>query len=321
MHHPLAILFPGQGAQQPGMGLSWLEELAFKAVLTEAQAIFGEPLTPWLQAGSANDLQATRLTQPLLLTLEVGIYQTWLAHGGPQPAYVAGHSLGEYSALVAAGVLTFAHAFRLVQQRANLMQEACEQTPGAMIAVLRAVPDKITELCESEPFKGRIVMGNINSPDQVVLSGEAELMPAMTAALTEAGMRRCIPLKVGGAFHSPLMATAANQLAQAIEQTAFQEARIPVMTNVDGQCTTAASEFKRKLKAQLTSPVMWAQTMATLQACDPPVATTLEMGPGQVLTGLCRSCQWPGKAVSLAEQGQLDAILQTPEKDISDKLV
>ena len=273
-----AYIFPGQGSQYPGMA----KELypAFKDLMEEANAILGFRITDIMFEGSAEDLKETRVTQPAIF-----IHSTLLAMSQPEkPDMVAGHSLGEFSALVAAGAITFQDGLRLVAARAQAMQECCEKVPGGMAAII-ALPDQtIEQICEDTP--GIVVPANYNSPGQVVISGENQAVEAACTALKAAGAKRALPLPVSGAFHSPLMEPAREKLAKAIEQTPFRPPVCPIYQNVTAKPATDPVEIKANLLKQLTSPVRWTATVQNMVADG--AARFVEIGPGNVLQGLVK---------------------------------
>ena len=272
-----AYIFPGQGSQHPGMG----QELypAHKALMESANDLLGFRITDIMFQGTEEDLKATRVTQPAIF-----LHSVVLALAREQkPDMVAGHSLGEFSALVAAGALSFEDGLRLVSLRAQAMQKCCENRPGAMAAVI-ALPDNvIEEICAGIPG---VVPANFNSPGQVVISGEADAVDQACAALKAAGAKRALRLPVSGAFHSPLMEPAREELARAIEATPFRAPFCPVYQNVDALPHTHPEEIKANCLAQLTSPVRWTASVQNM-LCD-GAEEFIELGPGTVLQGLVK---------------------------------
>lgn len=253
---------------------------AFKDLMEEANAILGFRITDIMFEGSAEDLKETRVTQPAIF-----IHSALLAMSQEQkPDMVAGHSLGEFSALVAAGAITFQDGLRLVAARAQAMQECCEKVPGGMAAII-ALPDQtIEQICEDTP--GIVVPANYNSPGQVVISGENQAVEAACTALKAAGAKRALPLPVSGAFHSPLMEPAREKLAKAIEQTPFRPPVCSIYQNVTAKPATDPVEIKANLLKQLTSPVRWTATVQNMVADG--AARFVEIGPGNVLQGLVK---------------------------------
>lgn len=276
-----SYVFPGQGSQFPGMGQDLFNqsETARKR-FKQADEILGFPITKIMFEGSADDLKETRVTQPAIFLHSVILAET--LGNNFQPDMVAGHSLGEFSALVAAGALTFEDGLKLVSQRANAMQKACEISAGTMAAIL-GLDDEVVERICSET-EGIVVAANYNCPGQLVISGEVSAVEAACEKLTEAGARRAMLLPVGGAFHSPLMEPAKTDLARAIQEATIQEPICPVYQNVVALPVTNPDEIKQNLIAQLTAPVKWTQTMQAMIADG--ANSVIEVGPGKVLQGL-----------------------------------
>lgn len=274
-------VFPGQGAQFSGMGKELYEQSAEAKVMFEkANEILGFRITDIMFEGSAEDLKQTKVTQPAVFLHSVVLAKVL----GVEPAAVAGHSLGEFSALVVAGALSFEEGLQLVAKRAMAMQKACEATKGTMAAVL-ALPDKTIEgVCEK--VDGVVVAANYNCPGQLVISGAVEAVNDACEQLKAAGARRALVLSVGGAFHSPLMEPARQELAEAIENADFKTPICPIYQNVDAKPHTNPAEIKRNLIAQLTSPVRWTQIIEQMSADGFKFYT--ELGPGNVLQGLIR---------------------------------
>ena len=278
-----AYIFPGQGAQFSGMGLDLYENSALAQELFEkANKILGFAITDIMFEGSAEDLKETKVTQPAIFLHSVILAKT--LGDSFKPAMVAGHSLGEFSALVAAGALTFEDGLRLVSQRALAMQKACELQPSTMAAVL-GLEDAIVEKVCAET-EGIVVAANYNCPGQLVISGEVEAINKACEALKEAGARRALVLPVGGAFHSPLMEPAREELAAAIKNTTFNKPNCPIYQNVTASAITDENEIKANLILQLTAPVRWTQSVQQMVA-DGATRFT-EVGPGKVLQGLVK---------------------------------
>ncbi len=278
-----AFLFPGQGAQFPGMGKDLYEASAqAKKMFHQANEILGFSITDIMFGEDAEALKQTQVTQPAIFLHSV-ILSTVMGTKF-QPDAVAGHSLGEFSALVAAKALTFEDGLKLVHQRALAMQNACDEIPGTMAAIL-GLEDKVVEtVCKETP--GIVVAANYNCPGQLVISGETNAISLACEAMKEAGAKRALPLPVGGAFHSPLMEPAKTKLATAIEATAIVSPICPVYQNVVAKGIEAADEIKINLIAQLTAPVKWTQTVQQLLTDGSSLFT--EVGPGKVLQGLVK---------------------------------
>ena len=275
-----AYIFPGQGSQFPGMGKALYERSAeARELMDRANEILGFPITDIMFGESAEDLKATRVTQPAIFIHSVVLA---LCSGLETPAMVAGHSLGEFSALAAAGAMSFEDALKLVAVRASAMQKCCEQVPGSMAAIIKLPTETIEEVCAS--CSGLVIPANYNSEGQVVISGEAEAVAEACKKMMEAGAKRALPLPVSGAFHSPLMEPARLELAEAIDKTPFQAPACPVYQNVTALPATDPDVIKANLLKQLTSPVRWTQTVQNMVADGADYF--LEIGPGTVLQGL-----------------------------------
>lgn len=276
-----AYVFPGQGSQFPGMGKDLYDADSNARIWFEhANDILGFNLTNVMFTGSEADLKQTNVTQPAIFLHSV--VKAKVLGDAFQPAMVAGHSLGEFSALVAAGAMEFADGLKLVAARANAMQKACELQPSTMAAILGLEDEKVEEVCKTIP--GVVVPANYNCPGQLVISGSVEAVNAACEALKAAGAKRALVLQVGGAFHSPLMEPARVELETAIAFTPIVNPRCPVYQNVDARPHTDPARIKANLIAQLTAPVRWTQTMQHMLAdgCNKVV----EVGPGNVLQGL-----------------------------------
>ena len=280
-----AFVFPGQGAQFPGMGKDLYEtsDIA-KQMFEKANEVLGFRITDIMFEGSAEELKQTRVTQPAVFLHSV---ITALCMGEEFcPDMVGGHSLGEFSALVAAGALRFEDGLRLVYARAMAMQKCCEAVSGTMAAVIGLPDETVEKVCAEirESGNGVVVPANYNCPGQLVVSGEVQSVDEACVRLKEAGARRALPLPVGGAFHSPLMQPAKEELASAIENTEFHTPICPVFQNVDGQAHTDASEIKRNLIAQLTASVLWTKEVQNM--LEAGAEEFVECGPGKALTGM-----------------------------------
>ena len=277
-----AYVFPGQGSQFVGMGKEMYETSPLaKELFDSANHILGFSITELMFNGTDEDLKQTKVTQPAIFLHSV-IRAKLL--GDFKPDMVAGHSLGEFSALVANGTLSFEDGLRLVSQRALAMQEACEIQPSTMAAVLALDDAKVEEICKS--IEGIVVPANYNCPGQLVISGSIDAVNAACEALKAAGAKRALVLPVGGAFHSPLMEPAREKLAAAIEQTHFSDPSCPVYQNVTASAVTNKDEIRKNLVAQLTAPVRWTQSVQAMYADGATKFT--EVGPGKVLQGLVK---------------------------------
>ena len=280
-----AYVFPGQGSQFPGMAKELYESnTTARQMLERANEILGFRITDIMFEGTAEDLKRTDVTQPAIF-----LHSVVLAKCLPDfaPGMVAGHSLGEFSALVAAGALDFEEGLRLVSIRAKAMQEACEIAPGSMAAVLGLETEKIEEICarwSEDSCAGIVVPANYNCEGQVVISGSKDAVEAICTRLKEAGAKRALPLPVGGAFHSPLMEPAREELAKGIEKATFSTPICPVYQNVTSKPSTDPVEIKTNLLAQLTAPVRWTQSVKNMVADG--ATHFVELGPGKVLQGL-----------------------------------
>lgn len=276
-----AYVFPGQGAQFTGMGKDLYDNNAeARALFERAKDILGFDITEVMFNGSAEDLKQTRVTQPAIFLHSVLLARS--LGSDFRPDMVAGHSLGEFSALVAAGAMDFEDGLALVSARAHAMQKACELKPSTMAAII-ALPDETVEaVCAEIP--GTLVCANYNCPGQLVISGEIDAVDAACEKLKAAGAKRALKLPVGGAFHSPCMEPARAELAEAIDRTAFKVPVCPVYQNVDALPHTDPAEIKGNLIAQLTAPVRWTQTVRNMLADG--ATEFVELGPGKVLQGL-----------------------------------
>ena len=279
-----AYIFPGQGSQFTGMGEAlYNSSESARAMFEKANEILGFRITDIMLSGTAEELKQTKVTQPAIF-----LHSVILARHIPdfRPDMVAGHSLGEFSALIAAGVLDFEDGLKLVAIRAQAMQKACQLTPGTMAAILMLPADKVEEICASvsEDMGEAVVAANYNCEGQIVISGTVDAVDAACVRCKEAGARRALPLPVGGAFHSPLMEPARHELAKAIEQTTFHTPVCPVYQNVNAEAVSDPQEIKTNLLTQLTSPVRWTQSIRKM--LEDGAEAFIEVGPGKVLQGL-----------------------------------
>lgn len=304
-----AFVFPGQGSQTVGM----LADLAAQFPIVEqtfsdASAALGYDLWQLVQTGPAEELNKTLQTQPALLAASVAIFRVWQQQGGNMPVMMAGHSLGEYSALVCAGVLDFAAAIRLVELRGKLMQEAVPEGTGAMYAIIGLDNASIAKACE-ESAQGQVVSPvNFNSPGQVVIAGNKEAVERAGAACKAAGAKRALPLPVSVPSHCALMKPAADKLAVALQDITFNAPLVPVVNNVDVRAETAPEAIRSALVRQLYSPVRWTESVEFMAAEG--VTLLLEVGPGKVLTGLTKRIVDTLTAAAVNDTASLSAALE-----------
>ena len=281
----LAFVFPGQGSQKIGMLADLSSQYSLVAeTFSEASSALGYDLWDLVQNGSQDDINLTERTQPLLLAASVAIWRVWQHKGGAQPVLMAGHSLGEWSALVCAGVVAFGDAIKLVQQRGKFMQEAVPAGQGAMAAIIGLDDASIIDACK-QAEQGEVVAAvNFNSPGQVVIAGAAGAVERASALCKEAGAKRALPLPVSAPFHTSLMRPAAEKLAAQIYNTSFSTPDIPVVHNVTAEPESNPEKIKALMIEQIFSAVRWVDCVNTLSARG--IATTIECGPGKVLSGL-----------------------------------
>ena len=315
MSATLAFVFPGQGSQQVGM----LRELAdrysvVRTTFDEASDALGFDLWKLTQEGSAEALNATATTQPALLTASVAIWRVWQELEGPRPAVMAGHSLGEYSAMVCAGALGFADGVRLVRLRGEYMQAAVAEGEGAMAAILGLEDAKVEAIC-AEAAQGDVVAAvNYNSPGQVVIAGSKAAVERAIALCSDAGAKRAVPLPVSVPSHCALMKPAAEKLAVAMDSITLKPTRYPVIQNVDATAHDDIDTLKARLLEQLYSPVRWSTSVSRM--ADQGVTTLVECGPGKVLTGLAKRIDRRLKGVAVNDPDSLSAALAlTSEAD------
>ncbi|PXW47974.1 [acyl-carrier-protein] S-malonyltransferase [Erwinia sp. AG740] len=304
-----AMVFPGQGSQSVGMLAELAEQFPLiKETFDEASSVLGYDLWQLSQQGPAEELNKTWQTQPALLTASVALWRVWQQQGGPQPTLMAGHSLGEYSALVCAGVLDFKQAVSLVELRGKLMQEAVPEGTGAMYAIIGLDNDAIATAC-ADAAQGQVVSPvNFNSPGQVVIAGNKEAVERAGAACKAAGAKRALPLPVSVPSHCALMEPAAHKLAQALEAVTFNAPQVPVVNNVDVSAESAPQAIRSALVRQLHSPVRWTECVEYIAAQG--VSTLVEVGPGKVLTGLTKRIVDSLTATAINDPASLSAALE-----------
>lgn len=302
-----AFVFPGQGSQKVGMGRAWADESeAARDVFEQADAALGSALTKLCWEGPGEDLQRTENTQPAILTTSIAILRA-AADRLPEPAVVAGHSLGEYSALVAAGSLDFADAVKLVRERGRLMQKAVPEGEGAMAAVMGLEASEVEAVAADASGEGVCAAANYNSPIQTVLAGERAAVERAVELAKERGARRAVLLPVSAPFHSRLMAPAREGLEPHLETTRFETAGVPIVNNVDAVAVTDGASCREALARQVDGAVRWVESVERMRD-DFGVDVFIEIGPGSVLSGLIRRIAPEAKVVSLAEPSGLDKL-------------
>lgn len=304
----LALIFPGQGSQAAGMMQGFADTKVVRDTFAEASAALGQDLWQLAAEGPADDLNATVNTQPVMLTAAYAMYRAWLEAGGPQPAIVAGHSLGEYTALVAAGVLAFADAVPLVRFRAQAMQEAVPMGTGAMAAILGLDDEAVRAAC-AEAAQGEVVEPvNFNAPGQVVIAGHKAAVERGAAAAKSRGAKRAMLLPVSAPFHSSLLRPAAERLQARLQQVTFNTPRIAVINNVDVAVVNDPVQIKDALARQACSPVRWVETVRAFAGQG--VTHVVECGPGKVLAGLTRRIESNLQGFAVTDPASLQQTLE-----------
>jgi len=306
----VGFVFPGQGAQQVGM----LDELRFAEPILDdrlavASEVLGFDLGDVIRNGPEERLSQTSITQPALLSTSVALYEIWIARGGVAPAIMAGHSLGEYSAFTAAGSLDFSDAVKLVHERGKLMESAVPRGEGAMAAILGLDDELVLSICRE--INGIVSPANMNAPGQVVISGESSAIDEATAKCSESGARRSVRLNVSGPFHCDLMAPAAEELKNLLDEVEIKMPNVPVIHNVDASLAVDPSGVRNCLVRQLSAPVRWSECVSAMLSAG--ATTIVECGPGKVLSGLLRRIDRTARAFSIGGVDELSNALGETE--------
>ncbi len=302
-----AMVFPGQGSQAVGMMASWQQEETVRTTFREASEALGYDLWALTADGPAEELDRTDRTQPAILVASVALWRLWQARGGAEPAMLAGHSLGEYSALVAAGSLQLADAAVLVAERGRYMQEAVPAGEGAMAAVIGLEDEQVREICASAAQGAVVQPVNFNAPGQVVIAGNREAVERAGTAAKDAGAKRVLPLPVSAPSHCSLMQPAAERLAQRLEEVTIEPPCRPVIHNVDLSVSRDAASIRSRLVEQLASPVRWTETVQKMAGDGAQVLA--ECGPGKVLSGLTRRIERSLQGAALSDPESFEDLL------------
>lgn len=300
----IAFTFPGQGSQKPGMGQPWVDHPSWELV-DDASDVVGRDVSKLLLDADAEELKAPRNTQLATFMLSMVVLDA-VERVGIHPAMAAGHSLGEYTALTATGSLSLDDGANIVSRRGEAMQAAADRNPGTMIALLGIEDDDADAACRRAD--GDVWVANYNAPGQIVIAGEAGALERASAAAKELGCKRAMPLPVGGAFHTPYMAPARDQLRSAISSAKLNDLEIPVFANIDARSHQSASDWQSLLSAQLVSPVRWRQTVQNM--ADAGATTFVELGPGSVLTGLIKRIVPDARGISVATPDDVDKLVE-----------
>ncbi len=303
-----AFFFPGQGSQSLGMMNGFTGQAIVKNTFDEASAILGQDLWAMINGSDSEIIGQTVNTQPIMLAAGVAVYRAYLEAGGKTPAAVAGHSLGEYTALVAAGALDFADAVKLVRLRAELMQSAVPQGVGAMAAILGLEDEQVRQICTESAQDEVVEAVNFNSPGQVVIAGNAAAVERAMSAAKEAGAKRALPLPVSVPSHCSLMKPAAEKLAEALKSVVIKQPQIHVIHNADVAAYNDADKIKDALVRQLYSPVRWTETVNALVSDG--ITESAECGPGKVLAGLAKRINKAAACSALTDAGQITAFIE-----------
>ncbi|MCX5463901.1 MULTISPECIES: ACP S-malonyltransferase [Alcaligenes] len=307
----IAFVFPGQGSQSVGMLDAWSESAVVQQAIAQASQALGQDLAQLMAQGPADALNLTTNTQPVMLASAVAMYQAWIQAGGPVPAVMAGHSLGEYSALTAAGALSLEQAVPLVRVRADAMQAAVPLGVGTMAAILGLDDDQVRDVCARAAEGQQVQAVNYNAPAQVVIAGHVEAVDRACALAKEAGAKRALVLPVSAPFHSSLLEPAAAVLAQALASVQVQTPAVSVINNVDVAAPTDPEQIKDALVRQAWHPVRWVETIQAMKAQG--VTHVVECGPGKVLTGLIKRIDRDLVALSISDPASLQATLEALE--------